>query len=81
MPALNKLRWRCRRGTRELDLLLIHYLDVGYASASSVEQQAFLSLLNVEDVELTTYLLGHTLPTDESLARVVAAIRLLPTNH
>lgn len=58
MTELNKLRWRCRRGNKELDLLLINYLDQHYLAASAEEQQAFQQLLQLEDPQLMACLLG-----------------------
>ena len=37
------LRWRCRRGMRELDVLLERYLRERYPSAPAAEQQAYLA--------------------------------------
>jgi len=78
MTELNKLRWRCRRGTRELDLLLSRYLESSYGSACQAEQQAFLSLLDLEDVQLSAYLLAESVPANHALEAVVLAIRLVP---
>ncbi|MEZ5671583.1 MAG: succinate dehydrogenase assembly factor 2 [Thiotrichaceae bacterium] len=41
-----QLIWRCRRGMRELDLLLISYYEQYYPTADTAEQQAFVQLLN-----------------------------------
>ncbi len=45
MQQLAKLRWQCRRGTKELDLLLQRYLDSGYLLADDEEQALFAQLL------------------------------------
>jgi antitoxin CptB len=58
MQNLNKLRWQCRRGTKELDLLLLRYLDVSYLQATSKQQAQFLALLDREDDWLQGVLLG-----------------------
>jgi antitoxin CptB len=42
---LGKLRWRCRRGMKELDVLLARYVDERFCSASNAEQEAFRRLL------------------------------------
>ncbi|AMK78277.1 MULTISPECIES: succinate dehydrogenase assembly factor 2 [Methylomonas] len=75
---INKLRWRCRRGTLELDLMLLRYLENRYLVAEPMEQQAFLLLLELEDNELMRYLMGEQLPQDENLTDLVLAIRALP---
>ncbi|MBD9355666.1 FAD assembly factor SdhE [Methylomonas albis] len=75
---INKLRWRCRRGTLELDLMLLRYLENRYLAAEPTEQQEFLLLLELEDTELMRYLMGEQLPEFESLTKLVLAIRALP---
>jgi len=75
---INKLRWRCRRGTLELDLMLMRYLDVRYLNAESEEQRAFHNLLVLEDTDLMRYLMGDQQPDDSVLAGVVELIRVLP---
>ena len=52
MHQLAKLRWQCRRGTKELDLLLQRYLDSGYLLADDEEKALFVELLELEDDEL-----------------------------
>jgi antitoxin CptB len=53
-----KLRWRCRRGMKELDVLLERYVDERYGTASLPEQAAFRLLLETEDTVLYAYCLG-----------------------
>lgn len=52
-----QLYWRCRRGGLELDLLLKHYLDNHYATASATQQAQFVALLELEDDRLLPALL------------------------
>ena len=78
MSELNKLRWRCRRGTLELDLLLLRYLEHVYQSDPPERQQTFLRILELEDTELMSYLMTERLPTQAALAELVIAIRTLP---
>jgi len=73
MQNLNKLRWQCRRGTKELDLLLLRYLDSSYLQATSEQQTQFLALLDREDDWLQGILLGD-LDAGE-LAGLVGKIR------
>ena len=73
-----KLRWLCRRGMRELDLLLTTYLETGYPRASDRHKAAFCELLTLADPELVAYLLGGEIPGDPALAHVVRDIRNRP---
>ena len=57
MSELAKLRWQCRRGMKELDLLLEAYLAGDYLQADAAEKERFRQLLQLEDDELLTALL------------------------
>ena len=66
MHQLAKLRWQCRRGTKELDFLLLRYLDSGYLLADEEEKALFAQLLALEDDELVGVLMGELdVETDE----------------
>lgn len=69
-PDLARLRWRCRRGMKELDLILGQYLESDYPAASSRERDAFARFLDLPDPELAAYLLGSVVPEDPDFARL-----------
>jgi antitoxin CptB len=75
---LAKLRWHCRRGMKELDLLLAAYLDNRFAGASRAERRAFQNLLELQDPTLFAYLMGRERPPSEDERRVVDALRRTP---
>jgi antitoxin CptB len=70
-----RIRWQCRRGTRELDYLLLSWFESSYAAASDAQKSAFRALLELQDPELVAYLLRNTSPADSRLADVVHAVR------
>ena len=69
-----RLRWQCRRGMRELDELLLWWLDACYESADDGRKSAFQQLLTVSDPELVGYFLKGEAPKSESIATVVRQI-------
>lgn len=74
---LKALRWRCRRGMRELDQLLERWLDRCWAASSDGERETFRRLLATEDDKLWRAFLGHErLDDDETQALVerIAAV-------
>lgn len=73
--APGRLRWRCRRGTRELDRLLGGWLDAHYAGADASARAAFDRLLDVPDPELWAWFTGASRPPDPDFARIVDEIR------
>ena len=70
----NRLRYRCRRGMKELDLLLQRYLEQQFAGASEQEQRIFAELLEQQDPELYGYLVGRDVPADPAVADVIRKI-------
>lgn len=72
---LKRLRWRCRRGMRELDQLLTRYLDRAWAADSEAQRGIFLELLDTEDDRLWRWFMGYEVPTDAGLAALIARIR------
>jgi len=58
MNQLARLRWQCRRGTKELDLFLQRYLDSGYLIADDEEKALFVELLELDDDQLVGVLMG-----------------------
>ncbi|HJY36610.1 MAG TPA: succinate dehydrogenase assembly factor 2 [Steroidobacteraceae bacterium] len=68
------LRWRCRRGMRELDVLLERYLRERYPSAPAAEQQAFEALLDLPDPELLAFVMQRQVPADAHWAHVISKL-------
>jgi antitoxin CptB len=75
---LQRLRWRCRRGMRELDQLLARYLDRRWAAADAKERDTFERLLACEDDKLWRWCLGDDIPEDPALYALVRRILALP---
>jgi antitoxin CptB len=70
-----RLRWRCRRGMKELDLVLLRYLEQDYPQASPADRDAFARILELQDPDLFGYLVGRDIPVEASLRHVVSRIR------
>ena len=77
-PDEGRLRWRCRRGMKELDFLLSRYLDERFRAAAPQEQDAFRRLLESPDPEIYAYCLGQERPP-ELLAVVIERITANPS--
>ena len=73
-----RLRWRCRRGMKELDQLLERWLDQKWAASSDAQRGVFLRLLDSEDDRLWRWFLGHENAPDAELDALVQRIRTLP---
>ena len=74
---LARLRWRCRRGMRELDVLLERYLQERYPSAPIDEQETFRAILDLPDPVLFAYVTRRESPTDPKWIDFIAKLTLL----
>lgn len=77
-PEIKRLRWRCRRGMRELDQLMLRYLDCRWSIADDDERKLFLHLLDCEDDKLWRWFMGLERSKDESINVIVKIISDIP---
>ena len=75
LSAQQRLRWQCRRGMLELDLLLKGFLENGFVELNKQEQDAFVELLDTPDQELFELLLGRVAHKEVSLNELIKKIR------
>ena len=71
----SRLRWQCRRGMRELDVLMTRWLERDWATASSDERAAFNQLLALQDPQLAGYLLQGEPHPDQVTVSVIDRMR------
>ena len=68
---LNRLRWRCRRGMLENDLILARFLDARGSAMSAGDVAALDRLLDLADNELWDLIAGRAEPADAELRPLV----------
>jgi len=69
-----RLRWLCRRGMRELDVLLSSFLEQEYPRLEAPLKADFAALLESQDPEIWAYLLGRSEP-EPGFAAIIQRIR------
>jgi antitoxin CptB len=74
---LDRLRWRCRRGLLENDLILTRFLDVRGAGITDQEVVALDRLLSLGDNELWDLLAGRQEPIDAAVKPLLDALRAI----
>ena len=52
MKELDRIRWRCRRGMLELDIVLQGFVDKYYMQLDEIELKNFDALLSLPDNDL-----------------------------
>jgi antitoxin CptB len=68
---LPRLKWRCRRGMKELDLLLGRWLEQDWPAAGPERRRSFEWLLAQPDPDLADWLIHGARPADAAHAALV----------
>lgn len=69
-----KLKWACRRGMLELDVLFEPFVDEAYDALDEKQKYVFQRLLAGEDPELFAWFMGHEVCPDDELRGMVELI-------
>ena len=75
MADLDRIRWRCRRGLLELDLILKRFLEVHFDQLDARQRELFDQLLDQPDNDLLDWALGLGEPDDPRYLPVVQLLR------
>tara|TARA_X000000368_G_scaffold373368_1_gene324320 strand:- start:105 stop:347 length:243 start_codon:yes stop_codon:yes gene_type:complete len=67
--------WKCRRGTKELDILMSNFYYKFYKSASKSQKSAFIKLLSLEDPIIYDLLLNKISSKDIAVNQIADMIR------
>jgi succinate dehydrogenase flavin-adding protein (antitoxin of CptAB toxin-antitoxin module) len=73
--ALDRVRWHCRRGLLELDLVLGRFLECHWPQLTAQQRDAFVRLLELPDGDLWDLASGRTECHDPRAAQVVERLR------
>ncbi|QJR82088.1 succinate dehydrogenase assembly factor 2 [Alteromonas pelagimontana] len=69
-----RLKWACRRGMLELDVLLMPFVDEAFDDLKDDEKETFERLLTSDDPDLFAWFMGHQKCEDPELAEMVSII-------
>ncbi len=82
IPADPEIRWQCRRGMLELDILLLAFFDKDYKSLAQEEKKIFIALLSFPDQELYGWLIGKIEPpfSFQAMVKQIRQVSWKPSN-
>jgi len=75
MSDRSKLVWRCRRGIREMDIVLQAFLNESYDLLSDADKNTFTQLLDEADLDILNWIMGKDTPENDELKRIITLIR------
>ena len=77
----SRILWRCRRGTKEMDLLLQQFVAEHYDNLTLAEQTAFRRLLDQPDPDIMDWVMEKAEPPTADIKRLIAIIRTIRLRH
>ncbi|GGW86035.1 FAD assembly factor SdhE [Alteromonas halophila] len=69
-----RLKWACRRGMLELDVLLLPFVEEAFNNLDEQQKETFERLLTCDDPDLYAWFMGHQKCEDPQLAAMVSHI-------
>ena len=69
--------WKCRRGTKELDLMMNGFYNSYYKTSSKSQKEAFIKLLSLEDPFISDLLMNKTVSKDIAVNEIADMIRTM----
>ncbi|MDO4776268.1 MAG: succinate dehydrogenase assembly factor 2 [Cardiobacteriaceae bacterium] len=72
----SRLKWLCRRGMKELDLLVEGYLEDDYPHASAEDRRAFETLLEYQDPLILDLLFARCEDPDPAVQSLIGRLRV-----
>jgi len=75
MSEHDRMRWRCRRGLLELDLVLSRFLESQFEHLTSDQRGALTRLLDLPDNDLLDMVMGRAETSDPGCAEIVKFLR------
>ena len=73
---VSKLKWKCRKGIRELDILLTRYLDSVFLNSPIIEQDKFKEFIEKDTYEILDILMDKK-DFDQKFSNIVSILRTL----
>ncbi len=71
MAEADRIRWQCRRGLLELDLILARFLELHLDNLTDEKQATFKRLLEYPDNDLLDLATGKVPPPDRETAAII----------
>ena len=75
MSENSRLRWRCRRGIKEMDIVLQRFLEKKYPHLSPQLQAQFDLILDESDLDIMDWMLGRSSPENVNYNELIKMFR------
>ena len=81
MNERSRILWRCRRGIREMDILLQRFMEQNYPGLSKAEIRLFEELLEESDLDILAWITGKSTPEKTDYQILIQRLQKLSSTH
>jgi len=81
MNERSRILWRCRRGIREMDILLQLFMERNYPGLSKDEIRLFEELLEESDLDILAWITGKSTPEKTDYQILIQRLQKLSSTH
>ena len=74
-PPLGRLRWNCRRGMLELDIVLARFMEQNFEQLTPHEVEAFRDMLAYSDPDLWGLIQSNESSVNDNVTKVLLLLR------
>tara|TARA_Y100000996_G_scaffold334555_1_gene270955 strand:+ start:1039 stop:1269 length:231 start_codon:yes stop_codon:yes gene_type:complete len=71
---ISKVIWKCRKGIREIDILLSRYTEKVYPTLNSEQQSVYVEFIDLDTYEILDMLVNNK-PYDKKYQKIVEALK------
>lgn len=79
MNGKSRLLWRCRRGIKEMDILLESFMEKYYPDLAESDKKIFETLLDEADPDIMNWIMGRTIPENRAYQPIIELLQSMNT--
>ena len=72
---LSEVIWKCRKGIREVDILLSHYTEKFYPDLSEEDKKIYVEFIDQDTYDILDVLVNDKKPTNKKFLKIVEALK------
>ena len=72
---LSEVIWKCRKGIREVDILLSRYTEKFYSGLSEEDKKTYIEFIDQDTYDILDVLVNDKKPTNKKFLKIVQALK------
>ena len=72
---LSEVIWKCRKGIREVDILLSRYTEKFYPGLSEEDKEIYVEFIDQDTYDILDVLVNDKKPTNKKFLKIVEALK------